>query len=496
MHLAILIAICVFLFPMSTPAKGNDGRKPKQLIVGYITDSQKPIQAVTYSMPYPVSEIESDTSQNLILVLRNSRGSKGRILSLNPGKQTVNWEKKITDFGIKFTKDLMLYQMAESTKVLNKHTGAFMYGTTLKMKIVDKNANTALTDADEYMNIATKQILWQEKLNLKRQWSDRKWLNDTTLLIASEGLYMLGVRDGSHWHYKMETGKVNTELIVAAGLSFALFGAVTLPFVMASDFSTDLSSNIVVDTTSGRIFYSSYAWTVALDLDGREIWARPMNRGETSRSYIWKDGECLMHINLGYSDYTGSVIEGEPFIAAYNTATGAAFYKFRPNNKGVVSSFQSSGSRTLLKYGSSLLLYDHYTGQQIAEKELDRKTDRKNPLEVVDGGYYYLRTADSNFYALKEIEANRFFVSDSAAVNSLNEDLATVNTRKQADCWTLAVSDNDLLFLRKGDQIAVVRDDRAIAFLTMKGSLAIERNQLLVHSPEQVTVLPLSEFAE
>jgi hypothetical protein len=497
----LLLSLLIILSASRVYGKDRDkAYTPQKLTVGYFADSSKPLQGLRYELPYGIYQFAGDSSDNVILVLRKIRrnhfGGKGSLLSLNTRTGFINWHKELRRFQIRFTKDFILYKAEESTKVMNRYTGAFLYGTPYYFQFIDYYNNKGLTYGGTYFDFANNKVLWKHKLGLENGWSEIDRIADSTLLIVGNGLHLIHLRNGEGWDYKLTTTKEDYSTAIAVGAAGIVLGALTGVAVIPTgpDYISGLSSNVAIDTVTRDLYYSSLKSTVALDSGGAEIWNKEMDKKETSKSIMWPEDDKLVHINLGYAYLNGVASrQGVPFIAAYEKASGATVFKKELEKGGYVNSIQNMNENTLLGTSSALLLFNHKTGQQMAERRLD-KTAKKNPLQVISGKHYFLKGADSSFYSLHELYPQNFIAEDTSTAYELNNNLQTEKQWDLKEVWTDELAFKNILFLRNKDRIAIVKDHQPLAYLSAMGQLVIANNNLLVCDGEQLTVLRLSEL--
>ena len=499
------IALSIFL--VLTAFTTNAGEPPTiyqsaEKIIGYNRITHQPIGAKMFELPDGVYNVDGDSAHNLVLVLRkvnkNRWGNRGSLLSLDPESGFVSWKKDILRFNIRFTKDLILYNTDENTKIMNKHTGAFMHSTPYDLKLLEYKENKGLTWGGTYMDLMNNKVLWSAKLNTDDGPGETEYLNDTTMLIASRGLHLVDTRTGEGWHYKMATSKDNAAAPLVLGVTFGAVGimlgsAMSAAYPGSFGYSSiyGLSSNMVYDTASGIVYYSAIKSTVALTLSGKELWKQELRKSESSKSYMWQQGDRLMLINLGYAQVAGGVTQqGTPFMVSYNKATGDTAYNRLLGKTGFVTSFNTIRAHTLMKVGHGLYLYNHITGDLVKEKELD-KADKKNPLQVIHGQDLYVIGPDSSFQSLGSLHRLSFLTRDTATVYRLDDSLSTDEQWPLATLWQQVLVYKDLTLLRNGARMAILKDGEYIGFVDAPGNPTVVNDRLLVADGERLAVIPL-----
>lgn len=468
--------------------------------IGFSRITRQPLVATTFDLPDGVYNVDSDSAHNLVLVLRkinkNRWGNEGSMLSLNPESGLVYWKKDILRFNIRFTKDLILYNTEENTKIMNKHTGIFMHATPYDLKLLQYEENKGLTWGGTYMDLMNNEALWSAKLNTDEGPAETEYLNDSTMLIASRGLHLVNTRTGEGWHYKMTTTRSNGGPPILLGVTFGsvgiVFGSVmstAYPGSFGASSTYGMSSNMVYDTTAGIVYYSAIKFTVALTVSGKELWKRDLRKSESSKSYMWQQGNRLMLINLGYAQAAGGITQqGTPFMVSYDKATGDTAYSRLLGKSGFVTSFNTIRAHTLMKVGHGLYLYNHITGDLVQEKELD-KADTKNPLHVIHGHDLYAMGPDSTFQSLGRLHRLSFLTKDSATVYRLNDNLSTDQQWPLASLWQKVMDYKSLTLLRSGTRIALLKDGEYVGFVDAPGHPTVVDDKLLIADGERLMVV-------
>jgi hypothetical protein len=479
-----LACILFLLLILSAETKAGDtpGAYPyTKTTLGYNRITGQPITSLNYTLLYGLYGADSDTAHNLVLVLRkindnNTYGNKGSLLSLNPETGAVNWEKNISRFDIRFTRDLILYNTDESTTISSKYTSRFIHSTPYEFKLLDYAANKGLTYGGTYIDLTDKKVLWQEKINLETGPLQTRHLNDSTMLIASNGLHLVNMNTGKGWHFKMTTSKQSIGAPVMMGALFGVAGVIVgsaLAAASPSDFSGQsygVSSNMVYDTAAGVVYYSAVKSTVALTMEGKELWEKKLRSPESSKSYMWLQGDKLIQLNLGYVAAGGvPVQQGTPFMASYNKVTGDTAYNRVVGKIGYIRTFNSIGDLTLMKIFHGLFLYNHITGELVRERAFDKKQDTRNPIQITNGHTWYVIGTDSTAHSLQSLSPGSFMGFDTGSVYRLNEDLSTGEQWPLSGLWKMELEQNNLIFLRSGERIAIVSGDQVIAIIPAAG---------------------------
>jgi hypothetical protein len=493
--LHLRITILLYLFCLNASAQENKTFQPVPQQAGFLTDKQTPIQALAFSFPMDVYKAEADSSENLIIVLRkykkNKFTGKGKIMSMNPLTGSVSRTKDISLFNIHFTKDYTLYMDDDGTRVANKHTGEYVRKIPYHFKRYYYNSNTAITTEPRMIDIGTGKTIWKGKQKLDDYWEDTYYISDSAMLIAAGGLHLLNLNDGSGWDYKLKTKKEDVDAIAGAavlGLATGLLtGMAYMP--VGNTEITGLSSNIVYDENEKTIYYSSLKTVTKLDDKGKLVWEKELEKRESSMASLWMEGDKIIHLNHGLANYNGALsTQGDPFIAAYDASTGKSLYKQSFEKEKGFSSFQHHAEHTLLKTQEQLILFDHNTGKEESRMSSNKYT------EVIPAVSFYQEDKDGKLVAIRDLYPNHFFTWDTASILCFDDKVNQVKEWSIKSLWQLESRTGDFSFFRKAEQVAVYKNDRPVANLSLPGYLMLTKSALLFFHEDKMYAIDRKEI--
>jgi len=198
----------------------------------------------------------------------------------------------------------------------------------------------------EGIDLQNGNLLWKREINYDYGWNDVFHLSDSTLIIASSGLHMVNVKDGSGWDYNTVTGYTNYNQVVR-----------------------NIVSNVLVD--SSNLYMASIDKLTRLNHQGRVIWSTPLPHKLTSKSNIFIKDSVLYLINRGYAfNFFRRIDVGKAFIAAYDLNSGKQLYLTKTLMlSDEINGFDLNKVQLLLVFKDRVSNYSLKEGSLIREKE-------------------------------------------------------------------------------------------------------------------------------
>ena len=262
---------------------------------------------------------------------------------LNTGKVSWSSRENYKNLRLFQTDKQLILSNSEQSRFINSKTNS-SFDTKHQVYFVSQKNNIALgykTDlykTDYYLegiNLTNGNILWKTKVPRNFGWNEVLYLNDTTLLIASDGLHSVNLANGGGWHYAATTGQKNYNAGKTAGnigmgllLIFGGFGY----FYIGENLLYNVNSNVLID--NDFIYFASMKEIVKIDKNsGNIIWKKDLPKKEASNSLLFEKDNLIVMINQGFANFDDTTIPyGKPFFAAFNKETGEQKYFSYTNN--------------------------------------------------------------------------------------------------------------------------------------------------------------------
>lgn len=197
-------------------------------------------------------------------------------MAFNKNDGTLNWESDI-QFYIKWN------------EIGVGHKINFISGKTDQLTGVDLNTN---------------KVVWERTIDGDLDIKNMTNINDSTILIITDGLHTLNPFNGKGWDYEASTTAQHTEEKDFKGIKS----------------NTLVEKNAIYQSTKNKIF--------KLDVKtGKTIWEYPNVETMSSSSSILIHDSLLFQINKGTVKVNSeTIIHGKPYLACYNKYSGERLY--------------------------------------------------------------------------------------------------------------------------------------------------------------------------
>ncbi|MBW1294793.1 PQQ-binding-like beta-propeller repeat protein [Aquimarina litoralis] len=230
-------------------------------------------------------------------------------------------------------------------------------------------------------------LKWQRKIPNEFGWNEIIHLNDSTIIISSNGLHKINLRTGKGWDYNTVTGKKDYTAPVIANTIAGIAAIFTGTFVASSgpNLVKNLVSNMLIEDSD---FYLSSEEQVAKinGETGEIIWKSSFDKNTSSRSHIFIENETLFLLNFGLANTgTRALRFGKPFLAAYNKSTGKKLYQKTftlEGKKSIITDYKIIEGNLILLSDSKLFLVDKNTGS--ITKSIKFNSDQNGMLKFFE----------------------------------------------------------------------------------------------------------------
>lgn len=380
--------------------------------------NNKDIKVKDYCFLSNVEHFDIDSINNYALIqLRNTTKdgktlkSDGSFLLFDLNKDSILWEKEM-DYSAEslYLYDSFLVHTKEKTiNILNKRSGETLYGLDNTLYYISPDKNIALayktslplsSNIVEAIDIKTGTTLWQREIGRENGWDNIKKLNDSILVIYSDAIYTVNLRDGKGMDFTSKTvEKKYTKAILMGTLSLTLA-------ILTGSYDIDideperinyLQSDILLD--SAYFFYASKENLYKLHKDGTIIWTKKFKKKKISRSTLFKKDSVLYMINNGYALKEGETLDyGTPFLAAFNSNTGDEIFfnifNEKKRNKESVTDYKVEGKEIIILFKQSISRYSLDNGDLLIERNFKNKeygeivSFIKDDIYTKEGGNY------------------------------------------------------------------------------------------------------------
>lgn len=439
----LMFLICFQGFAQKNPEVPVNSREVgKNLLTG------ESIMAKEYTFPERIHDFQVDTVNNHITIQlrglsKNGKwlDNKGKVVRYDPEEKKVLWSKKIAYQveNLEQTGGVTLHSTGKKSYSLDNATGKELWevknslifadavdkiGIGYKIQPLKAKENTL-----EGIDLTNGQPLWQREISREYGWNDVFYLNDSTLLIGASGLHTLNIFDGTGWDYHTITGKkdytaaaVGTGLGIVAGLLTGTYAVST-----GHNLVSEVVSNMLVD--SANIYFASRKDLVRLNKQGEVLWKKRLPEEMTSKSMIFKSGDDLVMVNLGYAFMGYRELDfGTAFIASFDIKSGDQKYlkTVTTENKDKIRAVDLNNGELLLLFKDHFSRFTVEDGQLLQDQKIN--TEAVGELKYFVGEQVFVEK-DNLFHSLQNSDAAKHYLyTGTGKILILNSNLELVET--------------------------------------------------------------------
>jgi len=417
------------------------------------------IQAKEYVFDGRIDQSFIDsTKETLTLLIRGESNDPkwsnnfGKLLLFDLKSGKIKWEENIKNEYSKFLQsdDYIVETSELLSNIIIPETGDVQSQVNTTIYYIDSINKTGIGykvntrgqygNDLEAINLKDGALLWERRITHKYGWNDISHLNDSVLLLLSDGLHTFNIKNGKGWDYKTVTGKFD--------------------LISEFEYVVGIASNAVID--SSAIYFASGENIVRLNTDGKIIWEAPLEKNKVSNSSVFINDSLLYMINKGYAfNENGHINYGTPYFAAFNKHTGKqVFFTSLMEEKSLIKSFIIQNNTAILILKDRILKYSLVNGEKIAGQPFE--IDTTGELTDFAGKQFYC-LSDSVLYNLKASDSTSLYLkTDKNKILVLNKQLGIIKQIDPKAIFICYLQTDDYKFLAKGYQSVVIDKDNKI----------------------------------
>lgn len=374
--------------------------------MGQNLQTNTPIEGTSYVFESPVNSLSVDSKNQTALVLLQHKSNyfkKGVLLNYNLEKKATLWEKPVNlnKEKINLIPGLAIVKGTKESTALNPADGAPAWQTTTDFFFTDTEAGVGIgfpqkrfTVSNELngIDLSDGKVLWSRKFNHQFGINSITPLNKGTVLIVTDKLYAINLKNNSGWEYRINTGTTDHPETINLKIDNKYIEDVDYNFLQDGKTVCGLVSDPLIQ--DNKIYIASEEQVTCLSEDGKELWKTSLPEKRTSRLRIFANKGILYVINTGYAYFDGKKIQyGSPFIAAFQQENGKQIY-LTNLEKGYIVDYQAVGDKLFLLQPLRLATVDLVSGKLIS-RELLEVPDRVEIVAFPHTGFY---EAEGNTY--------------------------------------------------------------------------------------------------
>lgn len=480
---SLLLAVLMLLSSLTSHGQTNDIFSVDEIEIGKTVQGM-PAIAKHFKSKYTITGCYYDHKRGHLLLLLNKLIKLGN--NVAPSDKYVSLLFDIHNYKTYWINEtqstwgiyhlcgsntFIIYKPQKKSICYNIATGDVLWEHKEKIQFLDERYNIAITSKGEALDLTTGKSLWEYKIDDQVGWNNLVYLNDTTILLAANGIYCINILNGKGWHHPATT--------------WSTFGA------MQGNIMRGICSNILV--AGNDIYWASKKAFTRYDLEGKIIWEKELPRDSISNIDIAMDksNSNIIFYNTGYayeavagygwsihspiflSEHHVNQKYGKPFLASYNTLTGKPNYTMSIPHKGLTFQNHFTEDHLLINAPKKIYKYDVTTGKTILEKE--KKNTMLEQYPSMTENYYGVLPAKANQYKpLSELyPGNIFFVGENEQILRTNEAFEPIDTLATNSTWRILNEQGDFTFLDAIGKQHIIRDNKKLITLKLKNPLLL-----------------------
>lgn len=293
----------LLLFPLCLHAQETTLPAQQAELATYLPSAAS-VKGLRYTLEHTVHSYYKDPARNeIILLLKKDKeiniGTHGELVVFNMDKGTVKWRTGINTFRIFITAQHIITSEKGSThcylRVGGKQAWSKMDAT---VKYVDEAKGIVLTDYIRGLNLHSGKTMWQRYLPARYNWEDLAVCDDSSVVIATGGLYKINLYTGKGWSSASYTSRSEYDVPEALGIVPpvpAYLGERVPEIKNQPDVWRSTTSNLVLH--EGKVYHANNTRLICADLQtGDLLWSSALVR-KTGISKIAVDGPQVILAN-------------------------------------------------------------------------------------------------------------------------------------------------------------------------------------------------------
>ena len=216
----------------------------------------------------------------------------------------------------------------------------------------------------EILQASSGKILWSKKTNKIHGINDFNFINDTTMLLALDGLYCINLSTGREDHVEMKTSQRSTSGFL--GGNFLLSGKTSMlswyPYgiiLFGLNGLSGMSSNLLKLDNAVYIADNKSLYSLKPN-DLSNNWTTSFNGLKLGISRLYDTGSNISLLNLGLARHSGLYRKyGRPFFAIFDKKIGSIKKVIYINKSETFRQFQEYKNEILLLSKSHLLKFNN-----------------------------------------------------------------------------------------------------------------------------------------
>jgi hypothetical protein len=417
-----MVFICMLIVSSST------GQTLRVTIseVGSSAVSVNTLMARTYHFLYPVTDCAFDSTSGQLIVSAHEKKSvlpvRGQLVAISSANDSVSWVNSSVADNVLVNGGALLSSEGTGTARYNKRNGSDELRYNGRIVQTFKSGSLGLSVSAEgqqvqCVDLTSGSVLWNCTAGGSSGWQDTKWLNDSVLLIASDGIHALHARKGLLWSHPavnsieaLNNWDKNT-LLNRETMNLNIQPVATS---LKDNMVSQLGSNILI--YGQKILFGGIDKLIAINFDGKKLWETSLQGYPVSSYRLLVTNNSLMLVNTGAAWNRGDYVKyGKPFVLVLDPAGGSILDKPDPVAFDGLSDFMISDNSLLVAGSDAIVQVER--GKEL-KNVLFLDPSYGNFVGFINGNNYY-KLKEGYFVKLNSIDKTLYYLSDNNKVYAI-----------------------------------------------------------------------------
>ena len=444
----------------------------KAVIYGKDLINNSPIIANEYSFPMPIYGYHIDSlSRSISLQLRRTSDDKknfssgGELAYIDLNTDEITWRKPINYqiSRIQHLSGIITQTMNRECYALNFRTGEELWRNNYnlflsapKKKIVvgfekfPENSNKLFG-----VNITNGKPIWKREINRVYGSIKVEKLNDSVLIIFSNGIHTVNIRNGLGFDYTTKTSEIDyTAYITSRNTDENSGVAFKALYYNKPQTIGNLHSNILCD--DNYIIFASREKIACIKQNGNEEWSVTLPKDKASKSIILQNDTTIYMINTGMAEMNGKdIIFGKPFTACIKKNTGKLHKIHTYKEELPIKDYAISNDTITFLNFNHLTKYYLKTGDLILNKKLISPKEDEF-LQFITKGVL-IHNTDSTFAHLIDTEPElKFIKTKNGIIYGINKNFEIVKKLEESSTQYIYFKMGSYFIIKEGTQTFIL----------------------------------------
>ncbi|MFA7131807.1 MAG: PQQ-binding-like beta-propeller repeat protein [Bacteroidales bacterium] len=489
---------------------------PTEKIIGTNHVTKNEIKAKEFLFTKRVHDFYIDSINNYAIIqFRNTErddesiDNEGSVILFDLNDSSIKWENKFdfSDENLYFNDSLIINYTSNKMYLWDLSSGENIWEANNSLYYLFKDQKIALaynsswgksSNKLEGIDIKSGEKVWERKISTDDGWDNIYSINDSIVIIYSNGFHTLNLNDGKGIDFVSKTNYKNyTYLILTNALGITL-GILTGVFTYTYDepiVTSDIQSKILID--SSYLFYASRHNLYKLNQDGTIVWNKKLNKKKISNSTLFKKDSIVYMINNGYAIKNGVKVNyGTTSLTAYNTYSGnQIFYSPFVDKKkkdDMILDYKVEKDEIVFLFKKSIARYSLIDGKFISDRNFNIK-EYGDMVSFIEDNIYH---KDNLYYSkiTKTYPKNYNIFTNFGLALSLNEKFETQALLEYKDLYFLSLRAKTYEILTNDSLISIINNNgKTITELTLLKDVVIIRDKLFGKKENSLFMFDLNE---